>query len=212
MYVPGKQQQQQQTLQTIKIPIGNTRKTIQIEYKKLIKIAYLVPKCWGNINCLKKNPLLPVIAEKTEILSYLLYQKVGENSMNGYYSWGIVSKASEQSASGKIETTVNVVLESWVRQSVNPGVCPSLQPCLLPSEVVKAQRFHPLGLSLQAKPSKWKLHTFFRNTCSSSWSCWGKQKRAPKTPCQPGLARSGSDSPLRSECWVQPPSSQIEQA
>lgn len=44
MCVPEKQQQQK-NLQTIKIPIGNTRKTIQIEYKKLIKIAYLMPKC-----------------------------------------------------------------------------------------------------------------------------------------------------------------------
>lgn len=43
---------------SVETPMGNTGEAIQIEYKKqnTIKFAYLMSRCWGNIDSLKKNP------------------------------------------------------------------------------------------------------------------------------------------------------------
>lgn len=130
------------------------RKTIQIEYKKLIKIAYLMPKCWGNINCLKKtHPSLLVIAEKTVILAELpTVPKSESNSTNGYYSWGRMSRASgtvSKWKSRKLQSTL--FLRSWVRESVNPGVVRHFSPVMPAAQWVFP---NPLRFNLQVKPSK----------------------------------------------------------
>lgn len=128
-----------------------------------------MPRCWGNINCLKNPPALLVIAEKTVTLTEL--QRV-ERTPDVYYSRGIMSKASGRVAHGKIENC-SVVLEVLSEGDSQPrGLSvTSAQSCPLP-ESFKAHHFHPLRFCFQVSPSKSKLHKFFVNTCRSSWSCW----------------------------------------
>lgn len=183
----------------MEIPIGNIGEAIQIEYKKnenTIKFAYLMSRCWGNIDCLKKKkshqslPLL--LLKKTLILTELPYyiKSRREGFINISYRWGIMFK-SKSTKTGEWE---NIKLQfmvlpflSVVRESVQPQWAFLLQPfhgCPFVNFLSKS-----IVATHSASTSKWirknKIHRFSINSCSSSWRCWGKvQREAPeKPPC-----------------------------
>ena len=80
--------------------MGNTGETIQIDLKKqpTITFAYLMSRCWGNIDCLKKTPPIfaSVIAEKDINTDWvtLLYQKW---EGGGLHEHGLLERHNVQS-------------------------------------------------------------------------------------------------------------------
>lgn len=111
---------------SVDIPMGNTGEAIQIEYKKrnTSKFAYLMSRCWGNIDSLKKKthrslPLL--LLQKTLILIELLHQVGGRISWACSW-WGVMWEARKwMQVSGKVQNYADGVILSLWREGDSPA-------------------------------------------------------------------------------------------